>query len=112
MDPSGDVPNEASKLDQPDHESSTFETTDSEPPPLPVSDSSEDLSLVNPPESSQLDSDTSALLEKDMKRKLMDMESRQKDGGAGYSSQNHRRAAYARWYIRDDTVKKRWEDER
>lgn len=51
-----------------------FETPDSELPPLPVEDSSEDLSFVDP-SGSQLDSDASAMLEKDMKRKLMDMES-------------------------------------
>lgn len=57
-----------------------FETPDSDLPPLPVEDFSEDLSLVDPSSDagasgSQLDSDASAMLERDMKRKLMDMES-------------------------------------
>src|SRR5579871_3555126 len=70
MDSPSDTPDEAPIPDQPDHVTATFKTTDSELPPLPVTDANEDLSLTDPPES-----ETSALLERDMKRKLMDMES-------------------------------------
>ena len=66
MDPPGDAPDEVPRPDQPDHATATFETTDSELAPLPTTDISEDLSLTDPPGSSQLSSDTSALLEKDM----------------------------------------------
>lgn len=47
---------------------------DSDLPPLPINDD-EDISLVRLPSSSQLDSDASALMDKDMRRELMDVES-------------------------------------
>ncbi|QDS71459.1 hypothetical protein FKW77_003940 [Venturia effusa] len=47
---------------------------DSDLPPLPIHDD-EDISLVRLPSGSQLDSDASAFMEKDMGRDLMDVES-------------------------------------
>ena len=73
MEAPGDAPDEAPKPDQTAHcddaTAATLETSDSELPSLPV-DGSEDLPLADQPSD-----DTSALLERDMKRKLMDMES-------------------------------------
>ncbi|TID13930.1 hypothetical protein E2P81_ATG06996 [Venturia nashicola] len=47
---------------------------DSDLPPLPI-DEDEDISLVRLPSSSQLESDASVLMDKDMRRDLMDVES-------------------------------------
>ncbi|KAF2433697.1 hypothetical protein EJ08DRAFT_731278 [Tothia fuscella] len=52
----------------------TFEVPDSDLPPLPM-DSDEDLSLMEDGPSDAGNSDTSTLLERDMRRNLLDMES-------------------------------------
>lgn len=57
-----------------------FETPDADLPPLPSEESGEEVSVGDAPSdvgagSSRLDSDASAVLEKDTRRKLMDMES-------------------------------------
>ena len=93
MDRQGDTPDETPpKPDQPDHVASSFETPDSELPSLPVTDTSE--CLTDAPGSSQLDNDTSALVEKDMKRKLMDMEPKLRGmEGEGDHATEDRRAA-------------------